>query len=124
MKLRIDQTKSRIELVVESELMSEKIKMNEMEFQLFTLELNEAAINIWKDKFQLQEVTGMGNDYFEYYDRKYDNNGYLSVAKDNGIYVIKIERPCLESDYFYILNKVKAQTFINECFKLLKRDKI
>ncbi|MDK1672846.1 hypothetical protein QOK74_08170 [Staphylococcus saprophyticus] len=98
--------------------------MNEMEFQLFLLELNEVALAIWKEKFVPKEVTGMGNDFFEYYDRKCDNNGYLAIAKDNGIYTIKIERPCLESDYFYILNKAKAQTFVNDCFKLIKRNKI
>lgn len=124
MELKIEKTKSRIELKVESELMIERIKMNELEFQLFTLELEEVAKDIWKDKFKPQEVTGMGNDYYEYYDRKYDNNGYLSLTENNGIYTIKIERPCLESNHFYILNKVKAQTFVNDCFKLIKRNKI
>lgn len=113
--------KSGIELNVDSVAMREKIEMSPEEFQNFSNGLLDLANAIWDKNFELKEVTSMGNDYFEYYDRKYDNNGYLSIKKNADQFIVDIEKPCLESHRFYLLNKAKAQTFINDCLKLLNQ---
>ncbi|WP_323709463.1 hypothetical protein [Mammaliicoccus sciuri] len=117
--IEIKQLKTNIELHVNSEKMREQIKFTKEEFKSFVDELKDMATAIWKDKFELKEVTSMGNDYWEYYDRKYDNNGYLSVGKTTNGYVVTVERPCEDSHRFYQLNKAKSQTFVNDCIKLL-----
>lgn len=116
----ITREKTGIDLNVLSDFMEERLVFNKGEFKDLIDELKTVALEIWGDKFELKEVTGMGNDYYEYYDRKYDNNGYLSVVKKYNDFIVKIERPCKESHRFYRLNKAKAQTFINDCIKLLE----
>ena len=118
--IEINRLKTNLELHVESEKMREEIKLTKEEFKNFVEELEGKAIAIWKDKFELKEISSMGNDYWEYYDRKYDNNGYLKVGKRSNGYLITIERPCEDSHRFYQLNKAKSQTFINDCIKLLE----
>lgn len=118
--IEIKQLKTNIELDVNSEKMREQIEFTKEEFKSFVDELKNKATVIWKDKFELKEVTSMGNDYWEYYDRKYDNNGYLEVGKRADSYMVTIERPCKDSHRFYQLNKAKSQTFINDCIKLME----
>lgn len=116
----ITREKTGIDLNVLSESMKERLVFTKEEFKEIIGELKGVAVEIWGDKFELKEVTSMGNDYDEYYDRKYDNNGYLSVGKHHNDFIVKIERPCKGSHRFYRLNKAKAQTFINDCVKLLE----
>lgn len=116
----ITKEKTGIDLNVLSDFMEAHLVFTKEEFKDLIGELNTVAVEIWGDKFELKEVTSMGNDYYEYYDRKYDNNGYLSVGKYYNDFIVKIERPCKESHRFYRLNKAKAQTFINDCIKLLE----
>lgn len=118
--IEINRLKTNIELHVDSEKMREEIEFTKEEFKNFVEELKSKAITIWKDSFELKEITSMGNDYWEYYDRKYDNNGYLSVGKRTNSYMVTIERPSEDSHRFYQLNKAKSQTFINDCIKLLE----
>ena len=118
--IKINKLKTNLELHVESEKTREEIEFTKEEFKNFIEELKGKAIAIWKDKFELKEISSMGNDYWEYYDRKYDNNGYLKVGKRSNGYLITIERPCEDSHRFYQLNKAKSQTFINDCIKLLE----
>ena len=118
--IEINKLKTNLELHVESEKTREEIEFTKEEFKNFIEELKGKAIAIWKDKFELKEISSMGNDYWEYYDRKYDNNGYLKVGKRSNGYLITIERPCEDSHRFYQLNKAKSQTFINDCIKLLE----
>lgn len=61
-----------------------------------------------------KEAGSMGADYFEYYDRKLDNNGYLSIKKN----VLRIERPSEESNRLYQFNKLKMESFIYDFRKL------
>lgn len=118
--IEIKKLKTNIELHVNSEKMREQIEFTKEEFKNFVDELKGKAITIWKDKFELKEISSMGNDYWEYYDRKYDNNGYLSVGKRTNGYMVTIERPCEDSHRFYQLNKAKSQTFLNDCIKLME----
>ena len=55
-----------------------------------------------------KEADSFGSDYYEYYDRELDNNGYLSF-RDNALF---IERPSLDSRRLYQFNKKKMESFI------------
>lgn len=48
------------------------------------------------------------SDYYEYYDRKLDNNGYLGIGKSG----LSIERPTNECGRLYQFNKRKMESFI------------
>ncbi|MCC2248943.1 hypothetical protein JUJ52_03090 [Virgibacillus sp. AGTR] len=69
---------------------------------------NEAWTNITP-----KEAYSMDSDYDEYYDRRYDNNGYLSIT-DSGIV---IEAPHLSKDTLYQFNKAKIQSFLYDLEK-------
>ena len=56
--------------------------------------------------FTPKEATTFGADYSEYYDRKLDNNGYLTIL-DEGLW---FEKPVDENSKLYQLNKAKAQS--------------
>lgn len=74
--------------------------------------LENVSKDIWKD-FNPKEANSISSDYGEYYDRKYDNNGYLSV-KEN---FLSIERPCGNCPYMYKFNKRRMESFIYDLNK-------
>lgn len=113
--MEISNNKTNITLNLKSKEMEEKVSFTEQSFKKFVKKFKLECYKIW-DTFEPKPVSSFGNDYWEYYDRKYDNNGYLSLRK----FGVTIERPSLECPYFYKFNKVKAQTFIYDCEKLLK----
>lgn len=74
--------------------------------------LEQIAAEAWK-VFNPKEVDSMGADYWEYYDKEFDNNGYASIGK----FYIKLEGPNQEltSDpiiRLYKFNKRKFESFI------------
>ncbi|MCM2138932.1 hypothetical protein [Vagococcus fluvialis] len=79
-------------------------------------EVREVIINfsnkVWSS-FNPKEATSEGSDYYEYYDKTFDNNGYLSTRD----YWLSCERPVKESLKLYQLNKRKAESLV---FDLLK----
>lgn len=76
-------------------------------FQEFVDHLTEVANEAWTG-VKPKEVSSFSSDYYEYYDRKYDNNGYLHITKTG----IKIEAPHLSKDTLYQFNKAKIQSFL------------
>lgn len=80
---------------------------SENELIAFADHLYAAANEAWKG-IMPKEAASMGADYDEYYDRRYDNNGYLTIT-DKGI---SIEAPHLSEDTLYQFNKAKIQSFI------------
>lgn len=72
------------------------------------LYLEEISKGIWSD-FEPKEAYSMSSDYNEYYDRKYDNNGYMRILKGGGL---SIEKPSYDCPYMYKFNKAKMQSFI------------
>lgn len=90
-----------------------ELYFNEDTIKKITEYLNEISKNIWSD-FKPKEATSMSSDYWEYYDRKYDNNGYLSMHKRP---CLVIERPDLECPYLYKFNKKRMESFIYDLNK-------
>lgn len=64
---------------------------------------------LYKD-FKPKVADSISSDYEEYYDKKYDSNGYLIIKNNLGI--LKIERPCEECPYLYKFNKRRMESFI------------
>ncbi|MBH0323355.1 hypothetical protein [Bacillus cereus] len=62
-----------------------------------------------------KECDSLGADYYAYYDRPLDSNGYLDISK----YKLKIERPSLESGRLYQFNKKKMESFIYDFKKIV-----
>ena len=77
--------------------------------------LTSISCEIWKD-FNPKIADSMSSDYTEYYDKKFDNNGYLSVYKGG---VLLIERPSKECPYMYKFNKRRMESFIYDLSKYL-----
>ena len=67
---------------------------------------------IWND-FTPKEADSISSDYAEYYDRKYDNNGCLSIREN----FFRIERPCIECPYMYKFNKRRMESFMYDLNK-------
>ena len=85
----------------------------ETELAEFSDYLHQAANEAWKG-ITPKEAQSMGADYDEYYDRRYDNNGYLTLT-DEGIH---IEAPHLSIDTLYQFNKAKIQSFLYDLGKM------
>ena len=69
--------------------------------------LKEQATKVWKS-FSPREADSFGADYWEFYDRKTDNNGYLDVGEE----VLVFESPSKETTLLYQFNKRKMESFI------------
>ncbi|MGQ2381759.1 hypothetical protein ACT543_03740 [Lactiplantibacillus plantarum] len=67
----------------------------------------DAGRQAWK-MMNYHDVTGFGNDYYEYYDKKLDNNGYLGIRGD----CLVIDRPYESDDKLYQFNKARFETFM------------
>lgn len=75
--------------------------------------LENISKKLWKD-FNPKETNSISSDYTEYYDRKYDNNGYLFIHNKE---ILRIEKPCKSCPYVYKFNKRKMESFIYDLKK-------
>lgn len=100
--------------------LSVKAAFNKEELEAFYNEMFTLATKIWPD-LALKPVTSMGNDYYEYYDSKYDGNGYISISSDKNNTELRIERPYEGVPYLYKINKVKTQTFLYDLKNIIDR---
>lgn len=74
--------------------------------------IEEIANEAWSN-ITPKEAQSPGADYWEYYDREYDNNGYLAIATMG----IRIDPPHGSTGKLYQFNKAKIQSFIYDCRK-------
>jgi len=77
------------------------------EFAEFRDYTKEVATSIWTN-LTPRIAESEGADYWEYYDRQLDNNGYINLFKDK----ICIERPSLECERLYQFNKRRMESFL------------
>ena len=95
------------ETIEESNSYKFLFRFNNEVYKELTNYLHTIAKETWTD-FTPKCATSLRTDYCEYYDRKFDNNGYLDII-ENGF---KIERPTLDSLKLYQLNKDKLESLI------------
>jgi len=92
-----------------------RFRFNLEDFRKLFNYLMEVADKAW-GKIQLKECNSEGSDYGEYYDRKLDNNGYLSISKG----IIELERVSIGSNKLYQFNKSKIQSFLYDYKKIIE----
>ena len=80
----------------------------------FVSSFKALAFSVWKD-LNPKEATSDGNDYWEYYDRELDNNGYIYIK--NGEMTFELPAYHLGSIRCYKFNKAKVQSFIYDLEK-------
>jgi hypothetical protein len=81
-------------------------------FKEFVTYIEEIANEAWSNVVP-KEAYSLGSDYDEYYDRKYDANGSLSIIEDG----ISIIAPYWSVDTLYQFNKPKIQSFLYDLRK-------
>nr|WP_321027199.1 hypothetical protein [Clostridium neonatale] len=86
---------------------------NKNTFKEITKYLEDISKELWTG-FNPKEANSLNSDYYEYYDRKYDNNGYLSISTKN---TLKIEKPYIDCPYMYKFNKRRMESFIYDLKK-------
>lgn len=69
--------------------------------------LKEQATKVWKS-FRPKEADSFGADYWGFYDKNTDNNGYLEVSKE----ALVFQSPSDETTLLYQFNKRKMESFI------------
>lgn len=94
------------------------LEFKQEEFEELLRHIKSISNDSWKDLIP-KKADSIGADYWEYYDRELDNNGYLSIKKNT----LLIERPTLESGRMYKFNKKKMESFIYDCDELTKLKK-
>jgi hypothetical protein len=124
MNVRIFKTENSIDLIVKSrksavffEVENHKhyqclIEFTKEGFEEFVKYIEEIANKSWGGLIP-KEANSLGADYYEYYDKELDNNGYLTVRD----YWLLLERPFLDSSRFYKFNKRKMESFLYDLKK-------
>ncbi|PAD46690.1 hypothetical protein [Shouchella clausii] len=82
-------------------------------FDYFREFIKEAAEHAWGN-LKPKEASSLGADYYEYYDKELDNNGYLSIKGKE----IHFERPQKDHRRVYKFNKRKMESFLFDLEKL------
>lgn len=77
--------------------------------------LKEQAVKVWKT-FTPKEADSFGSDYWEFYDRNTDNNGYLEIRNE-----LKFQSPNDETTLLYQFNKRRMESFIYDIENLIYR---
>ncbi|MDP9675240.1 hypothetical protein J2W97_001223 [Paenibacillus jamilae] len=72
------------------------------------------ANEVWTNLLP-KEANSLGSDYYEYYDKVLDNNGYLRIRENT----ICIDRPVLDGHKLYQFNKKRMESFIFDFRKLI-----
>ena len=104
--------------VVQPSESSRKYIFTQDEFKEFLVYMEQIANESWKN-FAPKEAVSPGSDYWEYYDRDFDNNGYLTVGK----YYINLEGPASQPKTsnpivrLYKFNKRKFESFVYDLRK-------
>lgn len=89
-------------------------KLDQEQFDSFYRQLFSLATEVWGE-IELKEVTGLGNDYGEYYDRELDNDGSASIGSESISF--RPPAPHLESNRLYRFTKRKIETYLYDLRK-------
>lgn len=92
-----------------------QFEFTDASFQEFIDYMQAAANQAWS-QVTPKETNSFGSDYWEYYDKRYDNNGYLTIR--NG--AISVNAPHGSLDTLYQFNKAKAQAFLFDLLELVE----
>lgn len=111
-KLIVRVNRSNIQIHTErKDLLDYRFDLN---IELFKF-LKEQAVKVWKT-FTPKEADSFGADYWEFYDRNTDNNGYLEIRNE-----LKFQSPNDETTLLYQFNKRRMESFIYDIESLIYR---
>lgn len=94
---------------------SQHFKFTKSDFEDFLENFIQACEFAWKD-FSPTEANSLMSDYFEYYSKEFDNNGYLSIRENT----IILDPPYGSTQELYKFNKAKARTFVYDLAKQIQ----
>lgn len=84
-----------------------EFKLNE--FKVFTNKLKELAVIVWGN-IEPKEAISEASDYYEYYDKELDNNGYFTFNASKGF--IQVCQVYDNNSRIYKFNKRKMQSLL------------
>jgi hypothetical protein len=84
-----------------------QFNFSEGNFKSFVSYMELIANEVWST-FTPKDATSEASDYYEYYDKEFDNNGFLSIGEKH----IFVEGPHTTTGRLYQFNKAKMQSFI------------
>ncbi|MFT8905216.1 MULTISPECIES: hypothetical protein [Liquorilactobacillus] len=70
----------------------------------------------WKD-FTPKEAYSEASDYYDYYDKKLDSEGTLTIDMNQMPPQLIMVRPYGSGEVYYKFNKVRCETFIYDVIK-------
>lgn len=76
----------------------------------------------WKT-IEIKDATSAGNDYYEYYDRKFDNNGFADLdpsSRGLSFDCVYTGSKYVKTRIAYKFNKAKIQTYLFDLRKFFK----
>ncbi|MGG2053076.1 hypothetical protein ABFY48_01660 [Lysinibacillus pakistanensis] len=106
--------------VIQPNELRHQYTFSQTEFKEFVAYMEQIALEAWSN-FKPKIAVSPGSDYWEYYDRDFDNNGYLTV----GEYCINLDGPANQPKTdnpivrLYKFNKRKFESFIYDLQKTL-----
>lgn len=111
-KLIVRVNRSNIQIHTERDLLDYQFDLN---VELFKF-LKEQAVKVWKT-FTPKAADSFGADYWEFYDRNTDNNGYLEIRNE-----LKFQSPSDETTLLYQFNKRRMESFIYDIESLIYKE--
>lgn len=99
---------------IAKEEVNEPIVVEFPSFSAFAKELFRLANEVWPG-IEPKEANSDASDYYEYYDKEFDNNGYLSF--DYGKSRITVDQVEYYESRVYKFNKRKMQSFLFDLIK-------
>lgn len=96
------------ELVEDQKELDFDFKFSKDDFDDVLKTIVEAAQHAWST-LNPRDATSEGSDYWEYYDRELDNNGYFTLGRNDSL---RIERPTRDHKRMYKFNKRKMETLL------------
>lgn len=100
--------------LLEDEKPNFQFQFTEETFKEFVTYIESIANEIWSS-FIPKDATSEASDYWEYYDKEFDNNGYLRISEE----CLEVEGPHTTTGRLYQFNKAKMQSFIFDLRKLV-----
>lgn len=93
-------------------------KFTKDEFKAFLEHFVTACEFAWAD-ISPKDANSLMSDYWEYYSKEFDNNGYLNVKP----YAISIDPPYGSTKELYKFNKPRARSFLHDLIKQVYPEK-
>lgn len=99
-----------------------ELTLDKSQLEQYIRLLSKLSESIWTD-IAPKEANSLRNDYDEYYDREFDNNGGACIRRNGNIAIIKFYPPAyhLGSNRLYRFTKTKIESYLYDLLKLANK---